>query len=186
MHRARGRVCNRGEGYCIQRNFPKMNYTMAWIGCQATPIPLSLFRVNAFSNARIATVFVCITTALSRLVSRPLEYRGICKFWVELGQLTRARSNQRFWGRRERGKNGLAVFFFLHRYVLFIFFLRRTRPEARHLEFTTCRLHIIHGDIMRSRNLSGIQNSRGPFFVFSFLFFFATIYSFNVTRDGER
>lgn len=181
MHRARGRVCNRGEGYCIQRNFPKMNYTMAWIGCQATPIPLSLFRVNAFSNARIATVFVCITTALSRLVSRPLEYRGICKFWVELGQLTRARSNQRFWRGRERGKNGLAVFFFLHRYVLFIFFfLRRTRPEARHLEFTTCRLHIIHGDIMRSRNLSGIQNSRGPFFVFSFLFSFFFLQRFTV------
>lgn len=123
MHRARGRVCNRGEGYCIQRNFPKMNYTMAWIGCQATPIPLSLFRVNAFSNARIATVFVCITTALSRLVSRPLEYRGICKFWVELGQLTRARSNQRFRGGRERGKNGLAVFFFyIDTFYLFFFF----------------------------------------------------------------
>lgn len=171
MHRARGRVCNRGEGYCIQRNFPKMNYTMAWIGCQATPIPLSLFRVNAFSNARI--VFVCITTALSRLISRPLEYRGICKFWVELGQLTRARSNQRFWGEGKGEKMDWLFFFFTSiRFIYFFFFLRRTRPEARHLEFTTCRLHTIHGDIMRSRNLSGIQNSRGPFFVFSFLFSF--------------
>lgn len=137
VHRARGRVCNRGEGYCIQRNFPKMNYTMAWIGCQATPIPLSLFRVNAFSNARI--VFVCITTALSRLVSRPLEYRGICKFWVELDQLTRARSNQRFWG-EGKGEKMDWLFFFLHRYVLFIFFFtsnpaRSATPGIYHLSF---------------------------------------------------
>ena len=50
-------------------------------------------------------------------VTRPVvsEYRGICKFWVELGQLTRARSNQRFWGRgrgRGRGKMDWLFFFF--------------------------------------------------------------------------
>lgn len=100
---------------------------------------LSLFRVNAFSNARIATVFVCITTALSRLVSRPLEYRGICKFWVELGQLTRARSNQRFRGGRERGKNGLAVFFFTSIRFIYFFFTsnpaRSATPGIYHLSF---------------------------------------------------
>lgn len=101
---------------------------------------LSLFRVNAFSNARIATVFVCITTALSRLVSRPLEYRGICKFWVELGQLTRARSNQRFW-REGKGEkmDWLFFFFYIDTFYLFFFFTsnpaRSATPGIYHLSF---------------------------------------------------
>lgn len=150
---------------------------------------LSLFRVNAFSNARIATVFVCITTALSRLVSRPLEYRGICKFWVELGQLTRARSNQRFWGGKGKGKKWIGCFFFLHRYVLFIFFFtsnpaRSAIPGIYHLSFAYHpRWHYAIAKFIWDTKFTG------AFFclLFSFFFFFfATIYSFNVTRDGER
>lgn len=74
-------------------------------------------------------------------VTRPVvsEYRGICKFWVELGQLTRARSNQRFWGRgRGRGKMDWLFFFFTSIRFFFFFFLRPTRsvtPGIYHLSF---------------------------------------------------
>lgn len=87
MHRARESAI---KGGCIQRNFPKMNYT----GVDPLPgnlplfsslfLPLSLFNRNALCAA---TVFVCITKSPchGRIVASD---RGICKFWVEPGQLT--------------------------------------------------------------------------------------------------
>lgn len=100
------------------------------------PLTLSLFPALMRSLPRARFLFVLQYSPVTRPVVS--EYRGICKFWVELGQLTRARSNQRFWGRgRGRGKMDW-LFFFFYIDTFFLFFLRPTRsvtPGIYHLSF---------------------------------------------------
>ena len=166
-----------------------MNYTMAWIGCQATRIPLSLSLSLSLSLPRWCVLCLALGFYLyySTALSRALLYPNI-------GEFVNSGSSWVNWPVREvisdfgegegEGEKWIGCFFFLHRYV-FSFFFFYVQPEAWHLEFTTCRLHIIHiCDIMRSRNLSRIQNSRGCFL--SPFFFYPAFHDLQFQRNGWR
>lgn len=115
-----------------------------------------------------------------------IEYRGICKFWVELGQLTRAPSNQRFWGGRGWGKNGLAVLFFFF-YIDTSFFFHVESGQKRdtwNLPLVVCISSTV--TLCDHEIYLGYKIHGNVFVFFFFLEACSTIYSFNVTRDGER
>lgn len=131
-------------------------------------LPLTL----SFSLPRWCVLCLALGFCLyySTALSRALLYPNI-------GEFVNSGSSWVNWPVREvisdfgegegEGEKWIGCFFFFISIRFFFFFY--VQPEAWHLEFTTCRLHIIHiCDIMRSRNLSRIQNSRGCFLSPSF------------------
>lgn len=151
------------------------------------PLTLSLFPALMRSLPRARFLFVLQYSPVTRPVVS--EYRGICKFWVELGQLTRARSNQRFWGRgrgRGRGKMDWLFFFFTSiRFFFFFFFTSNQKRDTWNLPLVVC-ISSTFVTLCDREIYLGYKIHGNVFCLLSFFILRSTIYSFNVTGDGER